>query len=389
MLFGPVYAKRHLKFHLSQYTNATTEDLLHNLYTDNLVSGCNSEEAAIQYFTQSRSILGNVGFNLYTWSSNCSRLQSTASQHKVAECNNTVKVLGLIWDTQMDLLQLSPCTISPLAVTKLWWSSTILNPFGLISPVAISAKVFLQQLWQKNVGWDTTLSEDLLTRWMVIVDSITDATTLSLPRQYAASLSMLPRTSTYLHVFADASLKAYGTVAYIQGLPSLAMSKSRAALLKQLTLPRLELKAAVLAAMLGSFIKTSLSLDCAAQLQSDSQIVFHWISSHKPLQPFVNRRVKEIRAISVCWKYCPSADNPTNLLTRGITAEQLRSSDLWVHGPTWLPTQNSWKTWDPTGFLTYLELQCVEHLRMQWPDDTYPVYTSYIHSSQNHWHQQI
>ena len=123
----------------------------------------------------------------------------------------------------------------------------------------------------------------------MIADSITNAITLSLPRQYAASLSMLPRTSTYLHVFADTSLKAYGAVAYIQqdqGLPSLAMSKSRAALLKQLTLPRLELKAAVFAAMLGSFIKTYLSLDCAAQLQSDSQIVFHWISSHKPLQPF-------------------------------------------------------------------------------------------------------
>jgi len=43
-----------LKFHLSQYTNSMAEDMLHNLYVDNLVSGCNSEEAAIQYFTKSR-----------------------------------------------------------------------------------------------------------------------------------------------------------------------------------------------------------------------------------------------------------------------------------------------------------------------------------------------
>ena len=43
-----------LKFHLSQYTNFIAEDMLHNLYVDNLVSGCNSEEAAIQYFTKSR-----------------------------------------------------------------------------------------------------------------------------------------------------------------------------------------------------------------------------------------------------------------------------------------------------------------------------------------------
>jgi len=62
------------------------------------------------------------------------------------------------------------------------------------------------------------------------------------------------------------------------------MSKSRAAPLKQLTLPRLELKAAVLAAKLSSFIKISLSLDCTVQLWSGSQIVLHWIASHKPLQ---------------------------------------------------------------------------------------------------------
>ena len=119
----------------------------------------------------------------------------------------------------MDLLQLSPCAISPTAVTKreiLRWSSAIFDPLSLISSVTISAKLFLQQLWEKNVGWDTILCENLLTRWMVIADSISDATTLSLPHQYAASLSMLPSTNTYLHVFADASLKAYGAVAYIQ-----------------------------------------------------------------------------------------------------------------------------------------------------------------------------
>jgi len=106
------------------------------------------------------------------------------------------------------------------------------------------------------------------------------------------------------------------------------MSKSRVAPLKLLTLPRLELKAAVLAAKLGSFIKTSSSHDCTTQLWSDSQIVLHWISSHKPLQPFVNCQVEVIPAISLCWKYCSSADNPADLLTRGIIAEQLRSSEV-------------------------------------------------------------
>ena len=370
VLFGatssPFMLNATLKFHLTQNTNATSEDLLHNLYVDNLVSGCDSEEAAIRYFTLSRSILSSAGFNLRSWSSNCSLLQTTASQHKVAEHNNPVKVLGMLWNTQIDSIQLSPCTVSPLAVTKreiLRWSSTIFDPLGLISPVTISARLFLQQLWQDRIGWDTILSDDLRTRWKVIADAITGVTTLSFPRKYTTSL-FTPHT--FLHVFADASLKAYGAVAYIQqdqGSPSLVMSKSRAAPLKQLTLPRLELKAAVLAAKLSSFVKTSLNLDCAVQLWSDSQIVLHWIASHKQLQPFVNRRVEEIRAISSCWKYCPSAGNPADLLTRGITAEQLKSSDLWVHGPTWLPIQPAWPTWDPTEvLLACLELGCADHM---------------------------
>ena len=152
---------------------------------------------------------------------------------------------------------------------------------------------------------------------------------LPFPCKYTASLLTPQSTHTYLHVFADASLKAYRAVAYIQqdqGLPSFIMSKSRAAPLKQLTLPRFELKAAMLAAKLSSSVKTSLSLDCTVQLWSDSQIVLHWIASHKPLQAFITNRVEEIRTTSTCWKYCPSADNPAD---QGITAEQLRSSDLW------------------------------------------------------------
>ena len=197
----------------------------------------------------------------------------------------------------------------------------------------------------------------------MIADAITGVTTLSFPRKYTTSL-FTPHT--FLHVFTDASLKAYGAVAYIQqdqGSPSLVMSKSRAAPVKQLTLPRLELKAAVLVAKRNSFVKTSLNFDCAVQLWSDSQIILHWIASHKQLQPFVNRRFEEIRAISSCWKYCPSADNPADLLIRGITTEQLTSSDLWVHGPTWLPIQPAWPIWDPTEvLLTCLELGCADDM---------------------------
>ena len=64
----------------------------------------------------------------------------------------------------------------------------------------------------------------------------------------------------YLHVFSDASLKAYAAVAYISNgnLSSLVMSKSRVAPLKELTLPQLELMAALICARLAHFVSGAL-----------------------------------------------------------------------------------------------------------------------------------
>ena len=36
------------------------------------------------------------------------------------------------------------------------------------------------------------------------------------------------------------------------------------------------------------------------------------------------------------WRHCPGTDNPADLLSRGLTAEQLKAIDVWWHGPSWL-----------------------------------------------------
>jgi len=103
-------------------------------------------------------------------------------------------------------------------------------------------KLLLQQLWQEHIDWGAPLNTELSTKWHTIAASITDAMTFSLSRKYTALIPQPESTTTTLHVFADASLKAYGAVAYIQQNnhhASFVMSKSRAAPLKQITLPKL------------------------------------------------------------------------------------------------------------------------------------------------------
>jgi len=118
VLFGatcsPFMLNAAITYHLKQNDSVNSSDLIHNLYVDNVVSGTGSEEAAINYFIQSRSILGSANFNLRSWASNSKQLNDMAHTQNIFDDSNPVKVLGLWWDTQYSplpskTLQCFPC----------------------------------------------------------------------------------------------------------------------------------------------------------------------------------------------------------------------------------------------------------------------------------------
>ena len=191
VLFGatcsPFMLSATLTYHLTQHNSEVSQDLLCNLYVDNVVSGCQTESLCMDYFTASRSVLGNANFNLRSWASNSTLLRSTAVEHNVAESANPVKVLGLWWDTQSDLIYSSPKPDVPYVTTAttkreiLKWASTIFDPLGLISPVTVSTKLFLQKLWQQQLDWDVPLSEELCETWNRISNDVIRATEIPFP----------------------------------------------------------------------------------------------------------------------------------------------------------------------------------------------------------------
>ncbi|XP_065883119.1 uncharacterized protein [Dysidea avara] len=215
-------------------------------------------------------------FNLRAWASNSPSLRALTEQYKVAETKETVKVLGLCWNVGLD--ELSLCSKpEPVRtpVTKreiLCYTSSIFDPLGLVTPVTITTKLLLQELWQDNVSWDIELNDTYQLKWASIVADISIASQQCFPRQCIPKLD--PSAAT-LHVFADASPKAYGAAVYIHcgNHSSLLISKSRVAPVKQHTQPRLELMAAVIAARLGSFVVNSLNHTTDTFYWSDSQIV--------------------------------------------------------------------------------------------------------------------
>ena len=84
-------------------------------------------------------------------------------------------------------------------------------------------------------------------------------------------------------------------------------------------------------------------------LWSESQIALTWISRSKPLREgFIRHRVQLIKeltsAIHSSWKYCPSASNPADLITRGLNGKSFMNKQReWYQGPPWLlQAPNEW-----------------------------------------------
>ena len=122
------------------------------------------------------------------------------------------------------------------------------DPLGFISPVTGKAKLLIQELWQRKLEWVEPLPTELEAKWDDIAQDIQEASKLVLPRCFFSQVQAIAQP-IHLHIFADASPKAYGAVAYISNgdQSSLVMSKSCVAPLKKLTLPQyilLELMAA-------------------------------------------------------------------------------------------------------------------------------------------------
>ena len=73
-------------------------------------------------------------------------------------------------------------------------------------------------------------------------------------------------------------------------------------------------------------------------------IVLSWLKSNKKLSVFVSNRVTEIKELTnnYEWRYCPTKSNTADMLSRGISASQFESSDLWMRGPEFINENENW-----------------------------------------------
>ena len=381
VLFGAVsspfilYAT--LYHHLQQHNTPLSKDIQTNLYVDNIISGSATEAEAVQYYHNARAMLSKAGFNLRAWMSNSQQVCTIAERDKTIDSSIPSNVLGIHWNALTDQLSLiskgTDLTATELTTKRevLQESSRVFDPIGFAIPVTIRSKLLMQKLWKGKIEWDEPLETDLNKEWLNIVKDINRLPSISIDRRYTSTT--FDPTKLKLHTFTDASTKAYGAVTFLSSddCVSFIMAKSRVAPLKATTLPRLELMAAVVGARITRFIMTSLKLESTSTyIWTDSQIVLYWIHSSKKLPPFIAHRIREIHQLipTAIWKYCPTNSNPADLPTRGLSFDQLASSQLWRQGPQWLPDQEKWPKWEQSATLHLCAL--AESVEKSAPKDT-------------------
>jgi len=97
-----------LDLHFSKSTSPVALDLKANIYVDNILSGCNTEEELLAYYKHSCELMSQANFNLRSWSSNSHQLQTIATRDKTSDPKPTVGLLGLQWNTNTDTVSLAP-----------------------------------------------------------------------------------------------------------------------------------------------------------------------------------------------------------------------------------------------------------------------------------------
>ena len=128
-------------------------------------------------------------------------------------------MLGVRWNNTTDELVMDFEEIASAAVvlepTKRAIVSLVgrfYDPLGLLSPIVIQFKVFLQEMCGLKMDWDESLSSGLLQRWHQLVSGLQEMQSFVIPRCYLNGTVDGEVTSSKLCGFCDASCKAYAAV---------------------------------------------------------------------------------------------------------------------------------------------------------------------------------
>ena len=349
-----------------------------NSYEDDLIQSVPRTEDALCVAENVQDILERGGFKIKHWimsgDDGVTEIKSDITLLNVDQ----EKVLGMRWvpktdhfifqvrinfsprqkkiPTGPDVTEVDIDAVFPKILTRrmvLSQAARIYDPLGFIAPVTLKAKILLRTLVSGPVnehkhsapsGWDDPIPEEGRKAWLLFFKDLYKLKDVAFPRCLKPKEAI---DNPILIIFSDASIQAYGACAYVQWKLSkekydaqLIAAKHRIAPVRQLTIPRLELCAAVLGCRLRETIER--------EMQFTYQAVFHIVDSaivRAQIQKesygfgsFVATKIAEIQNKSDAreWWWIATSDNPADMVTRSTSPTQIGSRSMWQRGPNFL-----------------------------------------------------
>ncbi|XP_031356651.1 uncharacterized protein LOC116180680 [Photinus pyralis] len=362
---------------VQQYPEAV-RTIHEDMYCDDLLGGQQTIKDCIELRLQLSEINAAGNFRLCKWLSNNEQIMESipecdrAASVKMFTEKSTMpieRILGLWWDAEKDVFTFSgnfkkvaPEILAGERPTKRQMCSllmSVFDPLGFVANFKIRGLILLQRTWKSGIDWDEHLPDGIYDDWKSWVDNLQAVVKVTVPRLYVYNIHQA--TDVQLHTLVDASEDACSAICFLrvvigEGISvSFLIAKTKVAPLKKLTIPRLELTAAVMGATLADVIGEELRVKINKKtFWSDSKTVLLWIRNESlRYKEFVANRVNRIHMLTNVkdWNWIPTALNVADEGTRMKKEIELSSDSDWLTGPLFLQRPEEYWPKERTGSL--------------------------------------
>ncbi|XP_062618078.1 uncharacterized protein LOC134279668 [Saccostrea cucullata] len=298
-------------------------------YVDDGLKSVATPEEAISIIERSKELCSRSGLRLHKFLSNSKEVLESIPAEERAKGLADIDIhhdklpmertLGIQWCIQTDAFQFK-ITLKDRPLTRRGVLSTLssaFDPLGFIAPFVLVGKQILQEMCRNQTDWDSPLPENLKPRWRCWRNDLEQLASLEIKRCLKPE-NFGDVVIAELHHFADAST--------IGATP-----------LKPVTVPRLELTAALVSIKVSSQLLEELEISNVVEwFWTDSTVVLGYIANDsRRFHVFVANRLQQIRDYTepYQWNCISSAENPADMASRGVTADELRKRKEWFRGP--------------------------------------------------------
>ncbi|KAI7805208.1 hypothetical protein IRJ41_001894 [Triplophysa rosa] len=208
-----IYAlQHHVQGHKGDMDNLV-DIVEQSFYVDNCLHSVQTTSEAKEIVDGLRQFLSQGGFEIRQWACNL----PSAIQHLPTDARSTNSYDGNPLSDTLGYNLRSVETFEPTMRNMYRTLASQYDPLGFIIPFTTRAKVIIQDLWKHNLGWDDPIKPlPLKEKWLAWVAELPKLPQLQFTRAYTPASADNPSAIRELHVFSDASERAYGSVAYFR-----------------------------------------------------------------------------------------------------------------------------------------------------------------------------